>query len=165
MPGNIVCSAHVEYCVNGTGKFATAQVPCTSYRGVQIPGTRWCLVFVGLQCGTCFMCVMVPRILRCLLGFWKIRVSLKWYVISWSSRKLHFHVPLSNPFSQATCSKYYLVMAGLFALFMRLLWSFKKIHIWFKSGRSIQYFTPKATYVYVVVSNIGEKYKRELFLF
>ena len=85
MSGNIVCSSHVEYGVNGTGKFATAQVPCMSYRGVQIPGTRlhgqlkfvwWCLVFVGLQCGTCFMSVMVPRILRYLLGFWKICVSL-----------------------------------------------------------------------------------------
>jgi hypothetical protein len=78
-----VCSAHVEYGVNGTGKFATAQVPCMSYRGVHIPGTwlngqlkfvQWCLVFVGLQCGTWFMSVM-PRILRCLLGFWKICVS------------------------------------------------------------------------------------------
>lgn len=70
-----MCSAHVEYGVNGAGKFATAQVRCMSCRGVQIPGTRlhdqlkfvwWCLIFVGPECGTCFMSVMVPRILRCL---------------------------------------------------------------------------------------------------
>lgn len=84
MSGNIVCSAHVEYGAKGTGKFATVQVPRMSYRGVQIPGTRlhgqlkfvwWCLVFVDLQCGTCFMSVMVRRILRCLLGFWKFMCS------------------------------------------------------------------------------------------
>jgi len=73
-----VCSAHVEYGVNGTGNFATAQVPCMSYKGIHIPGTRlhgqlkfvwWCLIFVGPHCRTCFMSVMVPRIFRCLLGF------------------------------------------------------------------------------------------------
>jgi hypothetical protein len=102
--------------------FATAQVPCMSCRGVQIPGTMlhgqlkfvwWCLVFVGPQCGTCFMSVMVPRIFRCLLGFFlKICVPLKWYIISWSSRKLCFLLPFSKPSSQPNYSEYYLVMAG-----------------------------------------------------
>lgn len=73
-----MCSIHVEYGVNGTGKFDAAQVPCMNYRGVQIPGTKlhghlkfvwWCLIFVGPQCRTCFMSVMVPRILRCLARF------------------------------------------------------------------------------------------------
>jgi len=92
-----------------------------SYRGVQMPGTMlhgqlkfvwWCLVFVGSQCGTCFMSVMVPRILRCLLGFLKICVPLKWCIISWSSRKLRFLLPFSKPSFQPNYSKYYLVMAG-----------------------------------------------------
>jgi hypothetical protein len=100
---------------------ATAQVTFMSYRGVQIPGTMfhgqlkflwWCLVFVGSQCGTCFMSVMVPRILRCLLGFLKICVPLKWWIICWSSRKLCFLLPFSKPSSQPNYSKYYLVMAG-----------------------------------------------------
>lgn len=114
-----MCSAYVEYGVNGTGKFATAQVPwVTGVSKSLAPGCManlfvwWCLIFVGPQCGTYFMSVMVPRIVRRLLGFWKICVSLKWYIISWSLRKLHFLLPLSNPSSQPNCSAYYLVMAG-----------------------------------------------------